>query len=400
LLNREGAHFLLLNVGHFLDHLFMLIFATAAALALASDWNMSYGQLIAYATPGFVAFAVFTIPAGWLADRWSREGMMAVFFIGIGASSAATALATTPLQMAAGLFAIGMFAAIYHPVGIALVVHGRTRTGVPIAVNGIFGNLGVASAALITALLIDNIGWRSAFVWPGIVSIMLGFVYIMVVRGRSAEARVRAQPGGAGGTASLALDRATMIRVLVIVLVTSSLGGLIFQSTTFSLPKVFDEQLGALAVSATAVGSYAFIAFAIASIGQLVVGYLVDRMPVRRVFMVVAAQQAARFSLMPGLTGWSALLVAVAFMFAVFSQIPINDVLIGRVARSDWRARVYALRYTINFSIIASSVPLIGWIHGRWGFDTLFVLLAVTAVGILVAVTLLPALRFAAAPAE
>lgn len=400
MLNREGAHFLLLNVGHFLDHLFMLIFATAAALALASDWNMSYGQLIAYATPGFVAFAVFTIPAGWLADRWSREGMMAVFFIGIGASSAATALATTPLQMAAGLFAIGMFAAIYHPVGIALVVHGRTRTGVPIAVNGIFGNLGVASAALITALLIDNIGWRSAFVWPGIVSIMLGFVYIMVVRGRSAEARVRAQPGGAGGTASLALDRATMIRVLVIVLVTSSLGGLIFQSTTFSLPKVFDEQLGTLAVSATAVGSYAFIAFAIASIGQLVVGYLVDRMPVRRVFMVVAALQAALFSLMPGLTGWSALLVAVAFMFAVFSQIPINDVLIGRVARSDWRARVYALRYTINFSIIASSVPLIGWIHGRWGFDTLFVLLAVTAVGILVAVTLLPALRFAAAPAE
>lgn len=400
MLNREGAHFLLLNVGHFLDHLFMLIFATAAALALASDWNMSYGQLIAYATPGFVAFAVFTIPAGWLADRWSREGMMAVFFIGIGASSAATALATTPLQMAAGLFAIGMFAAIYHPVGIALVVHGRTRTGVPIAVNGIFGNLGVASAALITALLIDNIGWRSAFVWPGIVSIMLGFVYIMVVRGRSAEARVRAQPGGAGETASLALDRATMIRVLVIVLVTSSLGGLIFQSTTFSLPKVFDEQLGALAVSATAVGSYAFIAFAIASIGQLVVGYLVDRMPVRRVFMVVAALQAALFSLMPGLTGWSALLVSVAFIFAVFSQIPINDVLIGRVARSDWRARVYALRYTINFSIIASSVPLIGWIHGRWGFDTLFVLLAVTAVGILVAVTLLPALRFAAAPAE
>lgn len=326
--------------------------------------------------------------------------MMAVFFIGIGASSAATALATTPLQMAAGLFAIGMFAAIYHPVGIALVVHGRTRTGVPIAVNGIFGNLGVASAALITALLIDNIGWRSAFVWPGVVSIMLGFVYIMVVRGRSAEARVRAQPGGAGETASLALDRATMIRVLVIVLVTSSLGGLIFQSTTFSLPKVFDEQLGALAVSATAVGSYAFIAFAIASIGQLVVGYLVDRMPVRQVFMVVAALQAALFSLMPGLTGWSALFVAVAFMFAVFSQIPINDVLIGRVARSDWRARVYALRYTINFSIIASSVPLIGWIHGRWGFDTLFVLLAVTAVGILVAVTLLPALRFAAAPAE
>lgn len=400
LFNREGAHFLLLNIGHFLDHLFMLIFATAAALALARDWGMSYGQLITYATPGFVAFAVFTLPAGWLADRWSREGMMAVFFIGIGASSVVTALADTPLQMAVGLFAIGMFAAIYHPVGITLVVHGRARTGVPIAVNGVFGNLGVASAALITAVLIDNVGWRSAFVWPGFVSVALGLVYIAVVRGRSHDARARARPDAGGGTSGLALARGTMVRVLVIVLVTSSLGGLIFQSTTFSLPKVFDEQLDTLAVSATAVGSYAFLVFAIASVGQLVVGYLVDRMPVRRVFMIVAALQAALFSLMPGLTGWSALLVAVAFMFAVFSQIPINDVLIARVARTDWRARIYAVRYTINFAIIASSVPLIGWIHGRWGFDTLFVLLAITAVGILVAVSLLPVLRFSAAPAE
>ncbi|MBS27317.1 MAG: MFS transporter [Alphaproteobacteria bacterium] len=378
----------------------MLIFATAAALALSQDWGMSYGELITYATPGFMAFAVFTIPAGWLADRWSREGMMTVFFVGIGLSSAATALADTPLQMAVGLFAIGMFAAIYHPVGIALVVHGRERTGVPIAINGIFGNLGVASAALIAALLIDNVGWRSAFVWPGLVSVALGLVYILVVKGRSHEAHARAKPDAANDVGVLSLDRITMIRVLTIVIVSSALGGLIFQSTTFSLPKVFEEQLSDIAVSATAVGSYAFLAFAIAAVGQLVVGYLVDRMSVRRVFMVVAALQAALFALMPGLTGWGALLVAVGFMFAVFGQIPINDVLIGRVARSDWRARVYALRYTINFTIIASSLPLIGWIHGRWGFDTLFVILSVVALGVLLSVAMLPVLRFSAAPAE
>ncbi len=400
MLDRENAHFLLLNIGHFLDHLFMLIFATAAALALSQDWGMSYGELITYATPGFMAFAVFTIPAGWLADRWSREGMMTVFFVGIGLSSAATALADTPLQMAVGLFAIGMFAAIYHPVGIALVVHGRERTGVPIAINGIFGNLGVASAALIAALLIDNVGWRSAFVWPGLVSVALGLVYILVVKGRSHEAHARAKPDAANDVGVLSLDRITMIRVLTIVIVSSALGGLIFQSTTFSLPKVFEEQLSDIAVSATAVGSYAFLAFAIAAVGQLVVGYLVDRMSVRRVFMVVAALQAALFALMPGLTGWGALLVAVGFMFAVFGQIPINDVLIGRVARSDWRARVYALRYTINFTIIASSLPLIGWIHGRWGFDTLFVILSVVALGVLLSVAMLPVLRFSAAPAE
>ena len=239
LADRENVHFLLLNIGHFLTHLFMLIFATAAALTLSRDWGMSYGELIAFATPGFIAYAVFTLPAGWLADRWSREGMMAVFFLGIGAASAFTALAETPVQMAVGLSVIGMFAAIYHPVGIALVVHGRQRTGVPIAINGIFGNLGVAAAALITALFIDHADWRAAFVWPGLFSIAMGVAYLFIVAGRSAEAQESARPESEGRAAPMLFDRATVIRVLLIVFTTSSLGGLVFQSTTFTLPKVF-----------------------------------------------------------------------------------------------------------------------------------------------------------------
>ena len=400
LADRENVHFLLLNIGHFLTHLFMLIFATAAALTLSRDWGMSYGELIAFATPGFIAYAVFTLPAGWLADRWSREGMMAVFFLGIGAASAFTALAETPVQMAVGLSVIGMFAAIYHPVGIALVVHGRQRTGVPIAINGIFGNLGVAAAALITALFIDHADWRAAFVWPGLFSIAMGVAYLFIVAGRSAEAQESARPESEGRSAPMLFDRATVIRVLLIVFTTSSLGGLVFQSTTFTLPKVFDEQLGDLAVSASDVGWFAFLVLAVAAVGQLIVGYLVDRLPVRRIFMIVAVLQVSLFAVMPGLTGWQALIVAIAFMFAVFGQIPINDVLIGRVTHSAWRSRVYALRYMINFSIIASSVPLIAWIYSGWGFDTLFVLLAITASGILIAASLLPVLRFAAAPAE
>ncbi|MGI9488977.1 MAG: MFS transporter, partial [Geminicoccaceae bacterium] len=117
----DRLYFLLLNIGHFLDHLFMLIFATVAALALYREWGVSYAELLAYATPGFFAFGVFALPAGWLADRWSRDGMMCVFFFGVGLASIATSFAATPLQIGIGLFVIGMFAAIYHPVGLAIV---------------------------------------------------------------------------------------------------------------------------------------------------------------------------------------------------------------------------------------------------------------------------------------
>ncbi|MDP7548964.1 MAG: MFS transporter, partial [Alphaproteobacteria bacterium] len=120
-MNRDRLYFLLLNLGHFFDHLFMLIFATVAALALYREWGVGYAALLAYATPGFFAFGLCSLPAGWLADRWSRDGMMSVFFIGIGATAIATGFAETPLQIGAGLFVIGMFAAIYHPVGLAIV---------------------------------------------------------------------------------------------------------------------------------------------------------------------------------------------------------------------------------------------------------------------------------------
>ena len=390
-MSRDRVNFLFLNVGHFLDHLFMLIFATVAALRLAGEWGMSYAALIPYATPGFVAFGICAIPAGWIADKWNREAMMVVFFAGIGASSIATALADTPAGIALGLFAIGVFAAIYHPVGLALVVQGREKTGVPLAINGVFGNLGVAAAALLTGWMIDTGGWRNAFVLPGAVSIAIGAAYAAFLwtgRGRSAP-----QGGGAeaaGPSAASPVGRAAFLRVLSVVVFTTAIGGLIFQSTTFALPKVFDERLAGLAGSATAIGGYAFLVFAVAALAQLAVGYLVDRHPVRTVFAVVAGLQALLFAVMYELTGLAALVVALAFMLAVFGQIPINDVLVARIASSAWRSRLYAIRYIVTFSVMASALPLIAGIHASRGFAALFVVMAVAAGGILAAVLMLP----------
>src|SRR6186713_1758562 len=175
-MNRDRLHFLFLNVGHFLDHLFTLIFATVAALALIREWNLGYGELLKYATPGFFAFGVFSYPAGWLADKWSREGMMVVFFVGIGLASVVTGFAQSPLQVGIGLFVIGVFAAIYHPVGLAMVTQKWKNTGM-------WGNLGVASAALITGYLIDNGGWRMAFIIPGALSAAVGIMYWLARRG-------------------------------------------------------------------------------------------------------------------------------------------------------------------------------------------------------------------------
>src|SRR5262245_36646810 len=225
---RERLHFLLLNVGHFMDHLFTLIFATVAALALSREWGLGYADLLKYATPGFFAFGVFALPAGWIADKWSRDGMMSVFFVGIGLASIATSFARTPFEIGLGLFVIGVFAAIYHPVGLAIVVEKWKNTGMRIAVNGVWGNLGVASAALLTGYLIDHGGWRSAFVIPGVVSILVGLAYTSLRWAEITQPKPKAKAKAAA--VEVAPDvRAMLMRVSMIVFLTTAVSSIVFQ---------------------------------------------------------------------------------------------------------------------------------------------------------------------------
>ena len=317
--------------------------------------------------------------------------MIIIFFIGIGFSSFITALSQSPLQIALGLTLIGIFAAIYHPVGIALVIEGHVRTGIPLAINGVFGNLGVGSAALVTGFFIDNMSWRSAFIYPGLISVFLGLIYYYVSSKLPSNAEQESPM--TDGLINNELGRSTMLRVLLIVFFSTAIGGLIFQSTTFGLPKVFDEKLAELAISATEVGWYAFLVFGVAAIGQLIVGYLIDRYSIRIVFVGIAIIQTVMFAAMVGKSGWVALLIAFIFMLAVFGQVPINDVLVGRVAREEWRSRVLAMRYILTFSLTGIAIPGIAWVHGNMGFDGLFVLLSIGAALILCSVVMLPRLR-------
>ncbi len=388
-MNYQRTNFIFINIGHFFAHFFLLIFATVAALALSSDWGISYAELIPYATPGFVAFGLGSYPAGWLADKWNRRGMMTIFFIGIGASSMAASLVQTPLQMSLVLVAVGLFSAIYHPVGLAMLVEGRAKTGMALAINGVYGNLGVGGAALITGFLIDQAGWRQAFLLPGILCVLTGIAYGIWVW-RAGRRRAHDQASGGAVEQGENVGRQMMVRIFGIIFFTAALGGIIFQSTTFALPKIFAERLGDLADSATLVGSYAFVAFTVGAVAQIVVGSLVDRFSLRFIFATISCCQALFFALMINSTGLAALLVSFGFMLAVFGQIVVNDVLIGRVSRNEWRSRLYAMRYLLTLTVMASALPLIGWIHASWGFSYLFTLLAACAGLIFLAIIMLP----------
>jgi MFS family permease len=375
-----------INLGHLLDHLVMLVFPTVV-IALGREWGRPYSELLPLALGGFIAFGAFAIPAGWLADHWSRYKMMALFFFGIGAALFITGLSQSPWQIALGLTLTGMFAAIYHPVGIAMLVASRDNMGRALGWNGLWGNLGLAAAALVAGALMDLFGWRAAFFVPGVASIVAGIAFLALVP----------DPGPVQKTSKtigLHLDGRTMARVFAILIIATACGGVIFNSTTVAMPKVFDERLRDLTQTNLGIGVLVAFVYSVAAFAQVVVGTLIDRVEMRRLMITIALVQIPLLVLAANSQGWVMLVAAILMMLAVFGQIPINDAIVGKYCADEYRSRVYAVRYVVTFCVAAVAVPLISVLHATpGGFRNVFLVLAALAVAILAAGLFFPSRR-------
>lgn len=376
-----------LNIAHFFDHFFILIFPTAA-IAIALEWNMSYGAALAMGTPVYVLFALGTLPAGWLGDRFDRIRLLALFFIGCGASGLFIALSDGPTALMAGLGSLGLFAALYHPVGLALVTDIATRSGRALAVNGVFGNMGLAGAAAATGFLADQAGWRTAFLVPAILSILIGCV-LLIRRWQKGRPVLRQTDHVANGP--LVVTRRNQVAVFAITCVSALFGGIVFNGLTISLPKFFGERLHHLADDLTGIGAYTGLVFAVAAFAQLPVGELLDRFGARIVLLTLLVAQIALLAALSFLDGWIILPLALALVVLVFAEIPITTWLLGHYLPRTVRARAVSVEYTLSLGVGAAIVPMIATMHDRGlGFDIQFSGLACAALIVLAAAYFLP----------
>ena len=383
-----------INLGHLLDHLVMLVFPTVV-IALGRQWDRPYSELLPLALGGFIAFGAFAIPAGWLADHWSRYRMLVVFFFGIGASLFLTGFATSPWQIGLGLTVTGMFAAIYHPVGIAMLVAAPKNLGMALGWNGLWGNLGLAFAAVVSGALMDLWGWRAAFFVPGLAAMAAGIGFLLLVP----------DPGPVpkrSKTIGLDLDTRTMGQIFAILLVATAFGGVIFNATTVAMPKVFDERLRALTETNLGIGALVAVVYSIAAFAQVLMGTLMSRYEMKPLMIGVGLVQVPLLFAAASLDGWPMLGVALLMMMAIFGQIPLNDGIVGKYVADEYRARVLSVRYVISLGVAAVGVPLIAILHRtEGGFRNVFMVLGLLACAVFVAGLFFPSReRMAAAQAS
>jgi MFS family permease len=359
---------ILLNVGHGLDHLFLLIFATAVA-AIATEWGMTWQDLMPYTVGAFVLFGVGSLPAGRLGDHWGRRAMMIVFFLGIGAAGLLVAFARGPWSLAVSLTLMGAFAAIYHPVGIPMIVQGSKNPGFTIGLNGLAGNLGIAGAALFTGFLVKIVGWRAAFAVPAAISVVCGALFALLVPREEVAPARRARK-------QVELPADVMMRVFLVMTLAAISGSLIFNFTTNGNGRLIAERLAGMVDDPATLGILLAVVYTVASFAQLVVGKLIDRFPLKRVYLPVVAGQVPLFLLAAYSSGWMLYAAAVLFMIFVFGAIPFIDAMIVQYVDDRMRSRVSGMRLAVSFGVSALAVYVLGPVVKAAGFTTLLVLMA------------------------
>src|SRR5205814_3020923 len=164
---------------------------------------------------------------------------------------------------------------------------------------------------------------RAAYFVPGIASIAAATANLALVPDPG-PLRKRTS------SISLNLDRRTMARIFVILLVATSCGGVIFNSTTIAIPKLFEERLQALTQTNLGIGALVAFVYTLAAFAQLAMGSLIDRFELRRLMIGIALAQIPLLALAANLQGWAMLAGALLMMLAVFGQIPLNAAIGGR----------------------------------------------------------------------
>ncbi len=362
---------LLLNIAHGIDHMFLLIFATAVASIAVEFGYADWTDLMPYSVGAFALFGLGALPAGRLGDVWGRRVMMIIFFFGIGAAALLTALTQNAWQLAGALTLLGAFAAIYHPVGIPMLVQNAPNPGAVIGVNGLAGNLGIAVAAIVTGFLVKWIGWRAAFAVPGILAIACGIMFAIVC-----PKEAHAPSKGKGGKAKVVLTPAMLVRAFAVMTAAAATSSILFNFTTNGNSQLLSESFRGVIEDPAVLGALLALIYTVASFSQLVVGRLIDVMPFKPLQLWMSVAQVPLLIIAAYTQDWGMFLALMAVMIFIFGSIPFTDAMIVRYVDDRLRSRVAGMRLTVAFGISSAAVWLLGPMVKSMGFATLLWIMA------------------------
>ena len=332
--------------GHLIMHMFAA-FYFVIVLGIEDDWQLSYDELVDLWFIGSLLVGLGSIPSGWLSDRWSRSGMIAVMFLGLGLAAIFCGMSGNKLILMLSLSMLGLFCSIYHPAGISWVVNMSENTGRALGFNNIFGGVGIGLGAMSSGYLVDAFGWQFAFIIPGFISVLLGLSLSWhIYRGKISLLNVQSEKFSENP------QQGDYLKIIIIMLISIACGGFVFQVLQTSLPKVIDIRLSSfLDLGTTKIGFIVSSIYVISGLMNYVGGILADRYSVKFIYAVGILIQGILLLFFADMTSTFLILLALVIVAFNSSILPAENILLARFAPAEYQSLMYGVKFILSFSI-------------------------------------------------
>lgn len=367
----------------------MLVFP-AILIPLSESLQLSLVETLSLSFWMYLLFGVSALPWGLLADKISARALLILFYLGAGFCGLLAAFViNNPVLFGLALTGIGLFSGIYHPVGLGWIARSIENTSLAMGYNGMFGNLGLASAPLVAGLINYGFGLKAVYLTMGLLNI-LGVVAILKAHNNDKQITVD----------RLKDQKSNSLLPFCILLVAMMLGGIVYRGTSVTLPAYFqlsNQQLfsaiqnmfggiGTENVVATVITSFIYL---LGMVGQFVGGKVGERYDLRRSYFLfhlitIPAAIAMAYSSNISLIGF-----ALVHSFFLLGMQPIENTLVSRLAPSGLMSSAYGLKFILTFGVGALSVKVIEVVKSSYGFSTIYLVLACVSVLLVSAITIL-----------
>ena len=333
-------------LGHLLMHMFAA-FYFVIVLAIEDDWKLSYDELLNLWFLGSLLVGLGALPAGWISDRWSRSGMIAIMFIGLGISSLLCGLSGNKVSLFISLSMLGLFCAIYHPAGISWVVNTSKETGKALGFNNIFGGVGIGLGAFFAGVLIEQFNWQAAFMLPGLISLVVGLSLTYHLKsGKISLKNISSEQFKDNP------EKNQMLKIAIIMLLSITCLSFVYQILQTSLPKAIDIRLtDSLDLSTSDIGYIVAAIYIVSGLMNYVGGILTDKYSEKLIYSIGIVGQGLLLLLIVSLSNYWLIAISLAIVAFNSSILPAENLLLAKFSPEKYQSLVYGIKFIVSFTV-------------------------------------------------
>jgi predicted MFS family arabinose efflux permease len=372
------------GVAHAATHFAELMFPTLAVV-VAREQGLPLDVVLGWSFVGYLLFGLGALPGGYLADHVGARPVVLASLLGIGGACLVASFTTPGVPLAAALALLGLFGSLYHPAGMGLITRAVRARGRGLAINGIFGNVGIALTPAVTGALATQLGWAWTFRVAGLVLLAIGVACACLPIDEPATSVT-------ASTHAASHDMNGAWLPIVLLCVAAALGGVSYRGNTLVQPAFFAERVSFLSFGVATSSIYL-----IGIVGQYLGGMAADRFDLRWGYLGFHLASLPALLAMGALWGVPLLGAASVFVFFSLGMQPIENSLFARLTSERWRSTGYGFKFVLTFGVGSTAVWLVRCAEGSYGLAAVFGVLAgvvallCLSILLLIAVTTRPA---------